>query len=120
MKYPFQMYGRIIQIYRYSATYIERRPNRANETNDIEVTRYFVNEKEAQRKGGTVIALDTSTYEWLDGIEVDDVPNTYGEAIRIYNMGETAYKEELAFKSAKNFEQIRADLDYLMLMGGLK
>lgn len=93
--YPFRMYGRIIEINRYSVTYQEQFP----EQEPIERTEYVPAQEEAnaiaERTGGTVTALDTSEYGWLDGIEVADVPDTFAEAIKIYDMGQAAYVELL-------------------------
>lgn len=55
----------------------------------------------------------------MDGIEVADVPDTFAEAIRIYEMGPTAYAQKVAFDASKEADQLRADLDYMMLLGGL-
>lgn len=35
--------------------------------------------------------IDTSSYEWLDGIDVGTQDNAMQKAIEIYNMGEQAY-----------------------------
>ena len=39
--------------------------------------------------------METSEYDWLDGIEVDDVPDTFSEAVKIQEMGQAAYEEFL-------------------------
>lgn len=98
--YPFRMYGRIIEINRYAVTYQEQftaMPD--NEQNFIERTECVPTQEEAEaiaeRTGGTVTALETGEYEWLDGIEVADVPDTFAEAIKIYEMGQAAYQELL-------------------------
>ena len=88
--YRFSMYGRIIEIHRFSVTY---------SIEDVERTEYCHSREQADSLAelfsGTVTALDTSAYEWLDGIEVADVPDTYAEAVRIYEMGREAYEAEL-------------------------
>lgn len=94
MTYPFRMYGRIIQVYRYKAVYMERQPGEDGEMTEVEMTSFFPTETEAQRTGGTVTALDATEYEWLDGLEMPDVPDTYAEAIKVYEMGEEAYREQ--------------------------
>lgn len=104
--YPFRMYGRIIEINRYSVTYQEQPPvipppegEQTPEQSPIEHIEHVPTQEEAnaiaERTGGTVTALDISEYEWLDGIEVDDVPDTFAEAIKIYEMGQAAYQELL-------------------------
>jgi hypothetical protein len=100
--HPFRMYGRIIELNRYSVTYQEQLPalpEEETEQEPIERTEYVPTKEEADsiaaRTGGTVTALETGEYEWLDGIEVSDVPDTFAEAIKIYEMGQTAYQELL-------------------------
>lgn len=104
--YPFRMYGRIIEINRYSVTYQEQPPilpqpdgEETPEQEPTERIEYVPTQEEsdaiAERTGGTVTALDTTEYEWLDGIEVADVPDTFAEAIKIYEMGQAAYQELL-------------------------
>lgn len=84
INYPFRMYGRIIQIYRYKVEYTDESASTAT-------LAYCCTDEEAKDINGTVTKLDTSNYEWLDGIEVADVPDTFAEAIKIYEMGESAY-----------------------------
>ena len=104
--YPFRMYGRIIEINRYSVTYQEQFPTFSQpdgeetpQQESIEHIEYVPTQEEAnavaERTGGTVTTLDTTTYEWLDGIEVADVPDTFAEAVKIYEMGQAAYQELL-------------------------
>ena len=75
----FRMYGRKVEILKYQISYQE---------NEEERTDYAVSEEEAneiaERVNGTVSALPDSGDAWMDGIEVDDVPDTYAEAMRIY------------------------------------
>ena len=82
-----RMYGRTVQVLRYAVTggeHTDRVPTRA-EADEI-----------AQRIGGTITELDTTDVEWMDGLEVPDMPDTYAEAVKIYEMGEAAYKAKLA------------------------
>lgn len=95
MSNVFRMYGRVIQIHRYKAEYTVQQPNGDGELKDIQTVGYFTSQEEAESTGGTVTALDTSNHEWLDGIEVADVPDTYAEAVKIFEMGEEAYKKSL-------------------------
>lgn len=123
----FRMYGRIIQLYRYKAAYTEKRPVTSEGENgepvfseeEIPVTGYFVTREEAEKTGGTVTELDTSGYDWLDGLEVPDVPDTFAAAQEIADMGQAAYNAKLAREAAQSSEQLRADVDYVMLMEGL-
>lgn len=92
--YPFSMYGRVIEIYRFSVTYQEKYPW-APDTEPIERTEYCHTKEQAEalvkQYNGVLTALDFSEYEWLDGIEVADVPDTYAEAVKIYETGHTVW-----------------------------
>ena len=99
----FRMYGKIIEVNRYSVTYEEQLPplpdQEPEEPEIIQRVEYVPTKEEAEaiaeRTGGTVSPLETSEYDWLDGIEVDDVPDTFSEAVKIYEMGQAAYEEFL-------------------------
>lgn len=98
MQYPFSMYGRIIQIHRYKVEYTEIIPWPDEEGNPVEETRAgFCNTQEqaeavaAAHEGSIITELDSAAYEWLDGIEVADVPDTYAEAVTLYEMGGEAW-----------------------------
>ncbi len=101
--YPFSMYGRIVQIHRFKVTYIEefKWPDEDGvfETHTETHTEYCNTKEQAQavaeRTGGAISQLDSSAYEWMDGIEIADVPDTYAEAVTIYEMGQAAYEEQL-------------------------
>lgn len=54
---------------------------------------------------------------WMDGIQVSG-ENPWEQAVAIYEMGEEAYKASVRREQVTNLEQLRADLDYVMLMGG--
>ena len=75
----FRMYGRKVEILKYQVSYQE---------NEEERTDYAVSEEEAneiaERVNGTVSSLTDSGDAWMDGIEVDDVPDTYAAAMQIY------------------------------------
>lgn len=102
----FRMYGKIIEVNRYSVTYEEQLPTppplpdqEPEEPETVQRVEYVPTKEEAdviaERTGGTVSPLETSEYDWLDGIEVDDVPDTFSEAVKIYEMGQAAYEEFL-------------------------
>lgn len=86
----FRMYGRVVQVLRYQISYTE---------SEESCIYYAASQEEAQEfaelVNGAVSPLPESDDEWLDGIVVNDVPNTYGEAERLYKMGYTAYQAEL-------------------------
>ena len=82
----FRMYGRKVEVLKYSISYVE---------NDEQKIEYATTEEEAneisEKVNGTTTQLETEDDIWMDGIEVDDVPDTYNEAIRIYNLGKDNY-----------------------------
>lgn len=82
----FRMYGRKVEVLKYSISYIE---------NDEQKIEYAATEEEAneisEKVNGTITQLEAEDDIWMDGIEVDDVPDTYNEAIRIYNLGKDKY-----------------------------
>ena len=82
----FRMYGRKVEILKYSISYVE---------NDEQKIEYAATEEEAneisEKVNGTITQLEAEDDIWMDGIEVDDVPDTYNEAIRIYNLGKDNY-----------------------------
>lgn len=126
MYYPFSMLDRIIQIHRFCVSYVEQLTkvkNGAILTDDIQRVQHCHAQEEAdalaERTGGSIAVLDTAAYDWLDGIEVADVPDTYAAAVEIYEMGREAWERRAAFEESKKADQLRADLDYVMLMGGL-
>lgn len=103
MQYPFLMYGRIIQIYRYSVTYQDEYEwlddGGVPETSAESHVEYCNTQEQAEavaaaHEGSTITELDSAAYEWLDGIEVADVPDTYAEAVKLYEMGQAAYEAE--------------------------
>ena len=82
----FRMYGRKVEILKYQISYTE---------NEEQRTEYAATEDEAneivERVNGTVTALEAGDDAWMDGIEVDDVPDTYAEAMKVYEAGEAAW-----------------------------
>lgn len=86
----FRMCGNRVEILRYQIEYVE------NEEQRIE---YAVTEEEAneitQRYSGVRSMLPPSDDKWMDGLEVADVPDTYAEAVRVYQSGKSAYLNSL-------------------------
>lgn len=107
------MYGRKIEVLHYQIDYAGDNEKRT----DYAATEDEANEI-AKNTGGVVSALSASDDEWMDGLVVDDVPDTYGEAMRIYALGEAAYLAEKQAVEATKSAQLMADIDYIMLMGG--
>lgn len=100
MYYPFLMYGRVVQIHRYSVNYTETqdrlKENGSLESFEVERTEYFhtleAAKYTAEQHDAEVTTLDSSDYEWLDALEVADVPDTYAEG---YLSGNSSKKDEL-------------------------
>ena len=96
MEYPFRMYGETVEIYRYQITYTE-----GDEPNVQQVTQGFPILEEAQaegdRHGVTPEPLDTTTYEWMEGLTFP----TRNDAMAVYDLGEAGYKEQLAKEEAE-------------------
>lgn len=110
----FRMYGRIIQLLRWSVEYTEIIPTDDSKTEEYSRTEYFIGEDEAdkcaKRTGGVKTAIEVAPEdEWLDGLEVEDVPDTYARATEIIQMGEAAYN---AAANAPTVEEYLIDLDY--------
>lgn len=110
----FRMCGNRVEILRYQIDYTE---------NEEYHTTYAATEEEAdeiaQRYNGVKTSLASSDDEWMDGLEVADVPDTYAEAMRIYSLGEQAYKQQIEDSKKRNAEQLRADIDFLSIMTGV-
>lgn len=91
----FRMYGRKVEILRYLIDYVESSPMEDEEPRNITV--YAPTEEEAnalaEMYSGKVTPLEPGDDAWMDGIEVDDVPNTRAAALEIYRMGEEAYNK---------------------------
>lgn len=100
----FRMYGKKVEILRYQIDYVESNPVEEEEARNITV--YAPTEEEAnalaEMYGGTVTPLEPEDDAWMDGVEVDDVPNTRAAALEIYRMGEEAYNK---LKAKPNEEQ---------------
>ena len=114
--YPFRMCGRVVEVCRWRVDF----PGAGEE--DLREPEYFPTREEAEAaagQDGTVSPLDTGGCGWMDGIETPDVPDTYAEAVKIYEMGPEAWQQALDFERRKAASRLRADLDYVMLMGGL-
>lgn len=123
MNYPFRVCGRTVEAYCFQVDYTEERPSESGEPEQVDAVLYCPTREEAdtvaEQTGGIVTTLDTAAYEWMDGLTMPDVTDTYGEAVKVYEMGQAAYERQVAFEAAKKANQLRADLDYVMLMGGL-
>lgn len=119
MHYPFSMYGRVVQIHRYSVSYTETlerlKADGSLENINVERTEYFntlgAAQAAAELHGTEITPIDCSAYEWLDGLEVPDMPDTYAEAVKLYEMGGEAWLEKA--KAEKQTENNAALAAYL-------
>lgn len=119
MRYPFSMYGRVVQIHRYSVSYTETlerlKADGSLENINAERTEYFntlgAAQAAAELHDVETIPLDCSAYEWLDGLEVPDVPDTYAEAVILYEMGGEGWLSKA--KAEKQVENNAALAAYL-------
>lgn len=117
MNYLFQTRGNTVEIFRYEARYTDKVSGEA-------VSRGYPTKEKAEQVvarrdadgQGTVIELDVSNLEWLDGLEAA----SFDEALAIYEAGEAAYRAQLAEAAQKSPEQLRADVDYLSAMTGVE
>lgn len=102
----FRMYGNRVEVLRYQVDYTE---------NAEQFTVYAATEEEAdeiaQRYNGVKSALALADDEWMDGLEVADVPDTYAEAIRIYSLGKESYFNNI--RTQKQNENKSALADWL-------
>lgn len=115
----FRMYGRIVQILHYQSTSKKLYSRTDGEIEEIETVHYAPTYEEASALGENVTPLPPSDDEWMDGIEVPDVPDTRAAADAIYKMGKEAWEFQKQLETAQRPEKLRADIDYVMLMGGI-
>lgn len=117
--YPFYMYGKAIKIHRFKVEYPTPFPllDKNGQSTTEDRTEYCNTREQADavaaaHEGSTLTELDSSAYEWLDGLEVPDVPDTYAEAVKLYEMGSDGWlltaKEE---KQAENNAALASYLD---------
>ena len=107
---PFFLSGTTITLYRYSLSFLDSEGNSK--------TSYFFNmaaleyEKSMLQENGctgfVTAELDTSTVEWLEGINVDE-GESMEQAVAIWQMGETAYWQMI---NAPTTDEYLVDLDY--------
>lgn len=84
----FRVYGRTVEVHHFRVDYTEDEEQRTDYCPTGEEANAI-----AERTGGTVTELDPGDDAWMDGIEVADVEDTYGEAVRVYEAGEAAWLE---------------------------
>lgn len=118
---PFRMYGTIVEIYRFKVTTPKTDnmpPQVAIMMRGDELIQYAHTEEEANQMvsefGGTMEVLDTSGYEWMEGLEFP----TRDEAIHVYEAGQEAYLEKL--NAPTESQVLNSKIDYLSMMSGIE
>ena len=78
----FRINGNLVEILHYKITYTQK-----NMEKDEKVVEYAHSEEEANEiallTGGKVELLPSESDAWMDGIKVENVPDTYAEALKI-------------------------------------
>ena len=64
----------------------------------------------------TTEAIDQTDNEWFDGLEFD----SYDKALEVFNKGEQAYLQEKQRQELADNLRLRADIDYLAIISGVK
>ena len=105
----FRVCGRKVEVLRYSVSYTDIEGPKTEHCATIQEA-----EEVSKQLNGALSLIPLGDDAWMDGIKVDDVPDTYGEAMRVYEMGEAAWKVR---KTPE--EQLRADVDFLSAMTGV-
>ena len=120
--YFFRLNGRAIEVIRYIITGSDNSCRKDGVDHTEQIVEFACSYEDAlvisNRIGGVISDADCDC-EWMDGIIIDDDVDPASRAIEIYEMGEAAYKAQQVLVEKSKNEQLRADLDYVMLMGGL-
>lgn len=122
--YPIRVSGRTIEVCPWRVDYLQKIPGEDGQPEQVEpASRLFMIQKSAEafarRVGGTA-SENGHDYDWMDGLTVPEgTVSPYNEAVRIAELGEDAYRQELTRAKSTDTAQLRADVDYIMLMGGL-
>lgn len=98
-----RMYGNVAEVCHYKVT--------------LSGFTYYAKTKDEAEKlsssRGTIEEIDTSAYDWLDGVEFD----TRADALAAAEMGEAAYKAQL--NAPTDAEKLSAKIDYPSMMSGI-
>ena len=121
--YPCRVSGRTIEVCPWRVDYTQTLPGEDGQPDQAEpASRLFMRQESAEafarRVGGTA-SKTGHEYDWMDGLTVlEGTGSPYNEAVRIAELGEDAYLREVARAKSTDTAQLRADVDYIMLMGG--
>lgn len=127
MNYPFFMIGNTIHVTRATVNYhdffpVKNEDGDSSEMREETCTKSFGSVRQANdfanRVNGTVTALDTTDYEWMDGIVIEGpTTNPMIQAIEIYNMGREAWEAKQNAPSTEDrMAQLEADIAYLAML----
>ena len=113
MNIPFFLLDNKMAVYRYSVLYTED-----GESCEDGFTTRADAEAFAEQVNGTVTHLDTTDYEWMDGIVIEGpTTNPMIQALEIYHMGREAWEAKQAAPSAEDrMAQMEADIAYLAML----
>jgi len=111
----FRMLGKKVELYRYKIVYIK---------NEIEMQENCISEEHKNETENMLTSesitfvttpIDQTANEWINALEF----NSYDEALKTFNKGEIAYKQNIVLKDSTNGLQLRADTDYIAIMTGV-
>ena len=112
----FRMLGKKVELIRYKVTWQEdeqeMQENCISEGHKNEVEQKLT----TKNIDFTTEAIDQTDNEWFDGLEFD----SYDKALEVFNKGEQAYLQEKQRQELADNLRLRADIDYLAIISGVK
>ena len=128
MRYAIE--GKVIKLMRYIVTWEEPKPVNEYEKDPVDAfthnqdvcfseDAYQALIAELEDKGITYKTdkIDNDGYEWIDGVELPVGSNE--EAEKVISMGEEQYRYKKSIDERTSPEQMRADIDLIMIVGDL-
>lgn len=113
----FRMCGLKVELCRWQVDYTEQiGEDTVNMTVYVptgEEADFYVNQYKGKKS-----PLSTDGYDWIDGIIVPETTKPKNEAERLIALGKEGYKNYIEQGKRSTSEQLRADVDFLMLLGG--
>ncbi len=112
----FRLSGKKVELYRYKITHIEKEETMIDyciseeHKNEVE---QILTDKEITFE---TTLIDQTSNEWFNDLEFD----SYDEALEAFNKGEQAYLREKQRQELTDNLRLRADIDYLSIMSGVK
>lgn len=114
MTYPFSVVGNKVQVNRCIVQAVNFGVFKVGSRELAEtISKGLIEEHGAAIGANKITDIDPIIYasaEWMDGLEVADVPDTYAEAVRIFEMGSEAYEAELAADPEADRDELLLDL----------